>query len=642
MAREEHPSLYRQYAVPHGTRQTRLLHIKPAASRDAQLQASMRICKIDSPGTTYETLSYVWGDQSIKKHSITVDDTHTFPLTEGLASALRYLRKPDGDLCIWIDAISINQQDKEEKADQVAIMGDIYRGATHVNIWLPGPTVPAASLETTASLKSVFSFVASDHFHDMPGYSKDPKTGQLVFEETGEFTTAWEGFRLVAESPWWTRAWTVQEAILPPQLHFLYGTAEPCDFDIMAKAMDNYWRFGKHLDACCTEAILLFPRDKMDTLGTILDMVGHVGSLFLRRSLGRGRTFDGRDNFYMIMRAFASRSCLEPRDRLYALWSQTVNDSYRVHKLSYTRPLREVYTEVFKCMIREAQGHPPPYPGIDFRVFFGPDFGPGGDRPSWVPSFAGGWHMESVQANIRRLGGTRTFRAAAWKKCKLTFSGDNELHLDGNYADRIVAVGLPLTTNELLHTGCKAVFDQWREMIRTTKTATGPRDKKLASLLCGGIYFGHLPRRKRLAKNTSFFIRKSVETHWGKVWDEIGLQMMANNELWRRAVRKDYMHEDFHEFWADGDFKVIEDIAYSRTLATALLDRAMFVTEGGRMGLCWPHAKAGDEVWVLYGSKMPFVMRPDGEAYNMVGDCYLQGAMDGEFARGKGMRLVVK
>ena len=39
---------------------------------------------------------------------------------------------------------------------------------------------------------------------------------------------------------------------------------------------------------------------------------------------------------------------------------------------------------------------------------------------------------------------------------------------------------------------------------------------------------------------------------------------------------------------------------------------------------------------------MPFILRPvkdgdgdGGETYNLIGDCYLQGAMDGEFARRK-------
>lgn len=42
------------------------------------------------------------------------------------------------DLPIWIDAISINQDDDEDKAVQVSRMGDIYRTSHQVLAWL-GP-----------------------------------------------------------------------------------------------------------------------------------------------------------------------------------------------------------------------------------------------------------------------------------------------------------------------------------------------------------------------------------------------------------------------------------------------------------------------------------------------------------------------
>lgn len=40
----------------------------------------------------------------------------------------------------------------------------------------------------------------------------------------------------------------------------------------------------------------------------------------------------------------------------------------------------------------------------------------------------------------------------------------------------------------------------------------------------------------------------------------------------------------------------------------------------------------GDEVWVLFGGRVPFVLRPNeaGSTFSMIGDCYLHGFMDGE------------
>ena len=53
-----------------------------------------------------------------------------------LAEVLPYLRYEYRIRTLWIDAICINQQDLRERSSQVKIMGDIYRLADRVVIWL--------------------------------------------------------------------------------------------------------------------------------------------------------------------------------------------------------------------------------------------------------------------------------------------------------------------------------------------------------------------------------------------------------------------------------------------------------------------------------------------------------------------------
>jgi hypothetical protein len=55
-----------------------------------------------------------------------------------LARALRRLRFPNSTRILWIDAICINQDDKEERSYQVPLMGSIYSLARRVVVWL-GP-----------------------------------------------------------------------------------------------------------------------------------------------------------------------------------------------------------------------------------------------------------------------------------------------------------------------------------------------------------------------------------------------------------------------------------------------------------------------------------------------------------------------
>jgi hypothetical protein len=46
------------------------------------------------------------------------------------------LRKPQEAITLWIDSICIDQTNVAEKNVQVALMGEIYKGADQVVVWL--------------------------------------------------------------------------------------------------------------------------------------------------------------------------------------------------------------------------------------------------------------------------------------------------------------------------------------------------------------------------------------------------------------------------------------------------------------------------------------------------------------------------
>ncbi|PMD37769.1 HET-domain-containing protein, partial [Hyaloscypha variabilis F] len=84
----------------------------------------------------YEALSYVWG--SVDTEYGILLDGKPFPVGPNLWVALYHLRDPITIKTLWIDAISINQEDDAEKAVQVRQMGNIYSNAAKVLAWL-GP-----------------------------------------------------------------------------------------------------------------------------------------------------------------------------------------------------------------------------------------------------------------------------------------------------------------------------------------------------------------------------------------------------------------------------------------------------------------------------------------------------------------------
>lgn len=83
---------------------------------------------------SYESVSYCWGDTSVKT-TVTVENAPV-EVPQTAASALHRLRSPDLARTLWIDALCINQRNVEERSHQVADMHSIYRNATLNLVWL--------------------------------------------------------------------------------------------------------------------------------------------------------------------------------------------------------------------------------------------------------------------------------------------------------------------------------------------------------------------------------------------------------------------------------------------------------------------------------------------------------------------------
>ena len=84
--------------------------------------------------TPYEALSYVWGSKE-NPVPIIADNSDLY-ITQNLSSALKHLRYRGRSRFVWVDALCIDQNNEVEKGPCVAMMGDIYRRAARVVVWL--------------------------------------------------------------------------------------------------------------------------------------------------------------------------------------------------------------------------------------------------------------------------------------------------------------------------------------------------------------------------------------------------------------------------------------------------------------------------------------------------------------------------
>jgi hypothetical protein len=110
----------------------RLLTLQPGAWND-KVCCELTTRSLDSQ-PNYEALSYVWGDATLRGE-VKVCGAWV-SVTVNLESALRRFRLSQAPRSLWVDGLSINQRNLDERSSQVALMGRIYTQCQKVLIWL--------------------------------------------------------------------------------------------------------------------------------------------------------------------------------------------------------------------------------------------------------------------------------------------------------------------------------------------------------------------------------------------------------------------------------------------------------------------------------------------------------------------------
>ena len=114
----------------------RILLLKPGL-KPSPIQCSVQNLAIaEARSLKFRALSYTWGPPEETK-TIILEGIQV-QVRKNLWQALYYLRSANTELCLWIDALSINQDDVKERNNQVSMMGHIYNKAVEVFVWL-GP-----------------------------------------------------------------------------------------------------------------------------------------------------------------------------------------------------------------------------------------------------------------------------------------------------------------------------------------------------------------------------------------------------------------------------------------------------------------------------------------------------------------------
>jgi hypothetical protein len=160
----------------------------------------------------YEALSYTWGGTE-KTNRIKINACK-FDVTRNLYLALQYLRLENEDRILWIDGLCIDQMNDKEKGHQVQQMGNVYRRAERVVVWL-GP----ATYNTNVLMDSIKQFEKESIDYSRNNWRSSDQARhiwsnvQLKLRNIHSDVEVRQrnGLKLLFKRPWFSRVWILQE-----------------------------------------------------------------------------------------------------------------------------------------------------------------------------------------------------------------------------------------------------------------------------------------------------------------------------------------------------------------------------------------------------------------------------------------------
>lgn len=559
-------------------REIRLLELQRGGSNDG-LEVKIVHTSLDS-SPKFLALSYVWGPQ----HPSRTLDCGSGQTSIGLNlfHALTRIRSESSELTLWVDRISIDQSNLDERGKQVQIMGAIFGSAEEVVVWLgEEDSTTALAFQTLKDLVMQQLVEARDHgdtrsagIHDVkyPNYESDSAAA----------------LRNLLARPWFTRIWAYQEIVLSRKAILLCGTHQVTW--IAFKTFIVVWQafsFGQHTSDNFLRGIE----------EAALQMV-KVHQYYSKQDQFDAWVVETNLSLVALLQGLRNYQATDPRDKVFALLNVTSDKDCPLVPDYHQAPV-EVFATCVKW-IRKKQGK------LAFLALVEKKDKP--DLVSWVPDFRAAeplnfTHQPDIIARADKPIWTASGFATAFPSDPL----EPLLHLKvrGISLGKIVARTEPAGN--------------------LTKTATlGP------NVLDGGQWHRFAGDYGSKYLHTGENI--DLVFHRMRIWDILPGKAMDRRRRKKALVEDDISqpgtvkHNDQVNIFVMGDKN---DIAF-RILSSTTRKR-MFRTDSGYLGIARRCLEVGDELFVLMGLDTPCVLRNvGGNFYSFGGEAYVHGAMDGE------------
>lgn len=562
----------------------RLLELLPVKD-DEQLQlrlvSPISLSSNTSSTQDYGAVSYLAGNHK-ETTEIFVNDIR-FNAFASLACALRHIiyRREGVELdgfpqLIWVDQICINQSNPQERSHQVAFMRKIFESAKIVLAYLgeddgSGRWVNASKRLYYGTPINEARKIRLDHTGI---YIADHNVG--VFEDN-RFQEDWSALRDIFSSAWWQRGWIYQEALVASKMFLLFGNGI-VRFDDFSTAI---WICNGVTNTYITD--LSSGRMELLSSGEINKLLGMGGNTMYAAEILQSRDDWKKTKERNILELLQySRSCkvTDPRDLVFAFVG-LANQHYQIVP-DYQSDITRVFVLACKRIILHETS-------LSILCYCGEE-GRRQDLPTWVPD----WSCEVALGIYKPTTDTPAFRASMDFRSAAAFRSNNAI------LDSVLMLQC-LIVDQL---GTQPSPNTFRG--GPSHLETDPNFGKLSFEDC-----------KRITEVESDNI-DSKETN--KARYQPNKSLTASDALWNVLIRGRHTGSENPE----------ELYYYSRTFGASLESYRIFRSPKGYLSLIEQNARYTDQICVLLGANVPFVLRHVDDHYILIGPAYVEGLMYGE------------
>ncbi|GAB1316392.1 hypothetical protein MFIFM68171_06602 [Madurella fahalii] len=585
----------------------------------------------------FAALSYVWGDESMRRDIILNDKVVS--ITANLERALRVLARDGvfgGRYKLWIDAICINQADDQERAHQVQKMREIYSGAWAVISWIGSSRSGALINYAFRFLRILASLEGNqrrlENFHTGSG---EPSKGTYLC-----------ALNDLMKQMYWFRLWIIQEIVMGASSTVLRFGNEMIDWNTFCKGIAVlYYGSNWHLKNFELERELLSRgiRHGLVWQSYSIHLV-HIDLRQLTRS-EEERTMK-RIGFRRLLDISNSADCRDVRDKVFALAGMmdpaVAADIMEAYNFEPTR----LFAAVSRAFITRMNSLDPLRQGNPWgRV----------GAPSWAADWTWNGRIRFSRPEYNMVAPPwdpsepepdpdLTYRAHGGIPASYVFLDDWKLlECEGFIFDEVLGLGAPEQGFFEWDTQRIVPCPSWRSAYGDFE-ATGRA--LWSTLLLSVAARGERTQQRHAALlNLPSSFWTALPQFTAKGWDWLAGQhhYYFKWNLWRGAHDNFMLGETrLGDFFTDTIPEDAEEITYIEVYCgsqRAVMQRRFMLTKNGYFG--WgpdnpfdddpsKELRVGDKIAILFGCSTPLVIRPRDDKFEVVGEGYVQGFMDGE------------